>query len=64
LADAVREGHESVAVGPPLAGFSDPGGAAHATLSGAGMMHVAAPRTAAAAGRRRGHLRVLPDPTD
>jgi hypothetical protein len=63
LADAVREGHESVAVGPPLAGFSDPGGVAHAALPGAGMMQVAASRTATA-GRRRGHLRVLPDPTD
>ena len=60
LADAVREGRE-LASGLPIAGFSDPSGAAHAP--GAGMMPSAVHRPATA-GRRRGHLRVLPDPTD
>jgi len=51
LADAVREGR--VPATPPLAGFSDPLGAVHVAASSPG-----------SAGRRRGHLRVLPDPTD
>jgi hypothetical protein len=51
LADAVREGRVSPT--PPLPGFSDPFGVAHAATSSPG-----------SAGRRRGHLRVLPDPTD
>jgi len=51
LADAVREGRVSAT--PPLAGFSDPLGAVHVATSSPG-----------SAGRRRGHLRVLPDPTD
>ncbi|TXI44332.1 MAG: DUF3499 domain-containing protein [Mycobacterium sp.] len=58
LADAVREGRE-VLPGAPVAGFSEPGGAAHA--------HTVLPSAAhrpTTAGRRRGHLRVLPDPTD
>lgn len=64
LADAVREGRENVAMAPPVAGFSDPSGVtAHATLPGASMMQAAAQRPAPA-GRRRGHLRVLPDPAD
>lgn len=62
LADAVREGRE-LSSAAPIAGFSDPGGAAHAPAPGAGMMPSAVHRPAAA-GRRRGHLRVLPDPTD
>ena len=49
LAEAVREGR--VPAGPPQHGFSDPLAAAHA---------VAPPPN----GRRRGHLRVLPDPAD
>lgn len=52
LADAVREGR--VPAGPPLPGFSDSMGAAHAP---AGQQPVSN-------GRRRGHLRVLPDPND
>lgn len=52
LADAVREGR--VAATPPMPGFSDPSGAAHA---------LAAQRPVSN-GRRRGHLRVLPDPAD
>lgn len=62
LADAVREGRE-LPSGPPMAGFSDPSGAAHAPARGAAMMPSAVHRPATA-GRRRGHLRVLPDPTD
>jgi hypothetical protein len=48
LADAVREGRAM----PPVHGFSDPTGAAR----------MAAAAQPAPAGRRRGHLRVLPDP--
>jgi len=62
LADAVREGRE-IAARAPIAGFSDPSGAAHAPATAPPMMPSAAHRPAAA-GRRRGHLRVLPDPTD
>jgi len=53
LADAVREGR--VAPSPQIPGFSDPTGAAHA---------LAPQRPAAVNGRRRGHLRVLPDPSE
>ncbi len=62
LADAVREGRELPARSP-IAGFSDPSGAAHAPATGTPMMPAAAHRPTTA-GRRRGHLRVLPDPTD
>ena len=60
LADAVREGRVSAAA--PLPGFSDPHGTAP---SGAPVTGGAssAPRSAGN-GRRRGHLRVLPDPSD
>ena len=59
LADAVREGR--LPAGAPMPGFSD-----------AGVAHAAAPRPGlvppiqrpAPNGRRRGHLRVLPDPAD
>ena len=60
LADAVREGR--VAGGPPIAGFSDPLAAPHLGAPRSGI-HPVAPRNGAA-GRRRGHLRVLPDPAD
>ncbi|GAY18994.1 hypothetical protein MSZK_57200 [Mycobacterium sp. shizuoka-1] len=63
LADAVREGRDGLSARPPVAGFSDPSGAAHAPATGAPMMPAAAHRPTAA-GRRRGHLRVLPDPAD
>jgi Protein of unknown function (DUF3499) len=62
LAEAVREGRETVNGGPPVNGFHDPDGHPAAAPS-AGMLAPAgqhAPGTA----RRRGHLRVLPDPTD
>jgi len=55
LADAVREGRGGLP-GAPVTGFSEPTSVAHAT---APVAH--RPSTA---GRRRGHLRVLPDPTD
>jgi hypothetical protein len=56
LADAVREGRDGPGpVGVAAAGFSDPTGGA--------VMAPPAPR-AEHNGRRRGHLRVLPDPAD
>ncbi len=56
LADAVREGRDSrVSGGPTMPAFSDPLGAVHPSVSRTG---------AGPAGRRRGHLRVLPDPAD
>lgn len=54
LAEAVREGR--VSGGSPLAGFSDP------LTAPAGPRGGAAPSAGSA--RRRGHLRVLPDPAD
>ncbi len=62
LADAVRE-RDRTSAGASFTGFGDPGGAAHATVPGPGMMAGAMSRPAAA-GRRRGHLRVLPDLND
>jgi Protein of unknown function (DUF3499) len=68
LADAVREGRDGL---PPMSGsalaqqangFSDPTGGAVAA-PGAGLLAPPAHR-AKTAGRRRGHLRVLPDPSD
>lgn len=61
LAEAVRE--SGVAGGSPMPRFSDPiGGAANATVPRTGAPP-AAPRPVGN-GRRRGHLRVLPDPAD
>ena len=60
LADAVREGQSgAVSRGGVVAGFSDPS-------TGVSTSAVMAPtaRPAETNGRRRGHLRVLPDPTD
>ena len=59
LADAVREGRLPAA--PPIPGFSDHG-PARATAQQPGM--VAPMHRPASNGRRRGHLRVLPDPAD
>lgn len=64
LADAVREGRDNVASGGTpahgfTAGFSDPVTGAH----GGALMAPPTPRPQTN-GRRRGHLRVLPDPTD
>jgi hypothetical protein len=59
LADAVREGRPAAPVNSVVAGFSDPG------VAGASSALVAAPvRRPEANGRRRGHLRVLPDPSE
>ncbi len=56
LADAVREGRVAgQGAGGPVTGFADPVGGTHPAAAGA------AP---AANPRRRGHLRVLPDPAD
>jgi hypothetical protein len=63
LADAVREGRDALGAGPPVAGFTDAGGTAHATAPNAGVLAPPTQRPSSA-GRRRGHLRVLPDPTD
>jgi len=67
LAEAVREGR-GVAVGgaAPVNGFHDAGGqcsAAPAEAPSAAVLTAAAAHPAGT-GRRRGHLRVLPDPTD
>ena len=70
LADAVREGGPSngglpygAAHGAPLGGFSDPAihhAGAHATAPSSDLLA----RPEHRSGRRRGHLRVLPDPAD
>lgn len=60
LADAVRERRDGAApAGGVVAGFSDPATGAH----GGALMAPTAPRPDSA-GRRRGHLRVLPDPAE
>jgi hypothetical protein len=60
LADAVREGREPASVmGGVVAGFSDP----NTGVAGGALMAPPAPRSEQN-GRRRGHLRVLPDPSD
>ena len=60
LADAVREGRDGA---PPFngvaAGFSDPTTGVHG-----GALLAPATRRPESNGRRRGHLRVLPDPVD
>jgi hypothetical protein len=61
LADAVREGRDSVRVSRPAHGFSDATAPAH-TMPAQAPVVSSAPHPAN--GRRRGHLRVLPDPTD
>lgn len=69
LADAVREGRPGDhglpdgATAAPRNGFSDPHlhhSGAHATAPSSGLLAPAEQRS----GRRRGHLRVLPDPSD
>jgi hypothetical protein len=69
LADAVREGRpcdrglSQGTTGAPLNGFPDPylqHAGAHATNSNSGLLAPPEHRS----GRRRGHLRVLPDPSD
>jgi hypothetical protein len=65
LADAVREGRDRLPSGPPPNGFSDPGGhpGGHASVTGAGVLAQSA-HGPGGVGRRRGHLRVLPDLAD
>jgi Protein of unknown function (DUF3499) len=69
LADAVREGRDvAVAGGGMVNGFHEPGGqlqfnGAPAEAPAAGVLTSTAARPAGN-GRRRGHLRVLPDPSD
>jgi hypothetical protein len=65
LADAVREGGpgDGYLPGFPQRGFSDAQvhhAGAHATAPSGGVLAPPEHRS----GRRRGHLRVLPDPTD
>ena len=60
LADAVREGRDGVPViNGVTAGFSDPATGVHG-----GALMAPAARRPESNGRRRGHLRVLPDPCD
>jgi Protein of unknown function (DUF3499) len=66
LADAVREGRDRLTIRPPVNGFSDPVGhhpSAHATVRNGDVFAPPLHRSVSS-GRRRGHLRVLPDPTD
>lgn len=65
LADAVREGRDGMSTGPPVNGFSDPAThqGAHAAVTAGGVLAPPAHRSGGS-GRRRGHLRVLPDLTD
>ena len=65
LADAVREGSpgDGAPFRAPLNGFADPHvhhTGPHATAPSSGLLAPPEQRT----GRRRGHLRVLPDPSD
>jgi hypothetical protein len=60
LAEAVREGR--VSGGPPVAGFSDSLGVPHTGVARSGI--APPPARNGAVGRRRGHLRVLPDLAD
>jgi hypothetical protein len=60
LADAVRERRDGASpINGVAAGFSDPATGMH----GGALMAPAVPRPESN-GRRRGHLRVLPDPSD
>jgi len=60
LADAVREGRDGAApINGVMAGFSDPVTGVHGGALMAPPVH-----RPESNGRRRGHLRVLPDPSD
>lgn len=66
LAEAVREGRDVVAGGGAVNGFHGPAGqfgGAPAEAPAAGVLTSTAARPAGN-GRRRGHLRVLPDPAE
>ena len=62
LADAVREG--KVSGGSPLPSFSDPAGMAPSSDRTAHTFPTPSVGRTGSAARRRGHLRVLPDPAD
>ena len=67
LADAVREG--GVMASPPVTGFSSGRFPSDRVSSGGfssdkSAAHAVAPQRPVTNGRRRGHLRVLPDPGD
>lgn len=66
LADAVREGRDVANQGSvPAAGFSEPRGHQSGMPGGAPGAVLAPPvHRPDTTGRRRGHLRVLPDPND
>lgn len=67
LADAVREGRDAPSRGGIPTGFTDPLPGSHAGTPGGTVMAPPAPRTQHNTqhnGRRRGHLRVLPDPPE
>ena len=66
LAEAVREGRDVAAGGGPVNGFHDSGAQYNGVTAeppAAGVLTSAGQRPAGN-GRRRGHLRVLPDPAD
>jgi hypothetical protein len=66
LAEAVREGRDVAAGGGPVNGFHDSGvqyNGVTAEAPATGVLTSASQRPAGN-GRRRGHLRVLPDPAD
>lgn len=63
LADAVREGRDGVVVGTAaLDGFSDPALGQPLGVTTGGVL--VPPVSRSEPGRRRGHLRVLPDPPE
>jgi Protein of unknown function (DUF3499) len=66
LAEAVREGRDAVGGAPPVNGFHDFGGqlAGAPSAAPAGNVLAEAAHRPVGSGRRRGHLRVLPDPAD
>jgi hypothetical protein len=66
LAEAVREGRDVAVAGGPVNGFHDSGAqynGATAEAPATGVLTSAGQRPSGN-GRRRGHLRVLPDPAD
>lgn len=64
LADAVRERPDGVADAMPVNGFSAPDGHPHAHSGAVGGVLAPPVQRSAGNGRRRGHLRVLPDPAE
>jgi hypothetical protein len=64
LADAVREGRDGVPAGAPVHGFSDPVSHPNTSAATASGLLTSPAHRPAGAGRRRGHLRVLPDPSE